>query len=399
MNPRNPNRPEPEEESTPADSNGSHFRLKLATVAASIVLISFAHYHTGLHLHRLHALYDRLYYLPIFAAALWFGLKGGLGASLGSSLLYAPHILFQWRLMPAQAPERYLEILLFNVVGGLTGILAQRASRQRELYRKASEELERAYQELKGTSSRLLLLEQRLRKAEKHFALGELSATVTHEFMNPLGSIKGAAEILRDEFPPGHEKHAFLEILTNEADRLERTARNILRFGSQVHLLVVRCNPNALIETVLLLAREEARKHGVEIRTELSESVQMVPLDEDKIQQVLLNLVTNAIQAMTTGGIVTIRSAWTHAAPRPALEGQNRKGAAISVSDTGTGIAEEEVSRIFDAFYTTKPDGTGLGLAIVKRILDAHGGTVTVESSPGRGSTFTIWLPARDKAQ
>ncbi len=368
-------------------------RLKLAAVAGAIVVVSFAHYHTSLHLHRFHAIYDRLYYLPIFAAALWFGLKGGLGASLGSSALYAPHILLQWRLLPGQAPERYLEILLFNVVGVVTGLLAERAKRQGDLYRRASEERAAAYRELQKTSNRLLLLEQRLRKGERSFALGEMSATLAHEFMNPLGSIKGAAEILSDEIPPGHEKRAFLDILLKEAERMERTARETLRFGREVRPVLARCNPNALVDTVLLLAREEARQHGVDIRAELAENVREVLLDEDRIQQVLLNLVTNAVQAMPGGGSVTIRTRWIEK-PEGSQHTHRGEGVCISVEDTGPGIPPEDMGRIFEAFYTTKPEGTGLGLAIVKRIVEAHGGFIRAESLPGRGSRFSVWLPA-----
>lgn len=383
-----------DESSSPSgDRRRVSSRLKLAAVAGTILFVSFAHYHTSLHLHRLHAIYDRLYYLPIFAAAVWFGLKGGLGASLGSSALYAPHILFQWRLLPAQAPERYLEILLFHLVGGLTGLLAEKAKRQGELYRLASEERAAAYRELQRTSNRLLLLEQRLRKGERSFALGEMSATLAHEFMNPLGSIKGAAEILSDEIPPGHEKRAFLEILLKEAERMERTARDTLRFGREVRPVLARCNPNALVDTVLLLAREEARQHGVEIRAEPAEDVHEVLLDEDKIQQVLLNLLTNAVQAMPGGGSVTIRC--RRGAKSKDSKGADRvEGVWITVEDTGPGIPQEDMDRIFEAFYTTKPEGTGLGLAIAKRIVKAHGGSIRVESVLGKGSTFSIWLPA-----
>lgn len=391
---RKPRLQQTENHSSPhEDPYAASPRLKLAVVAGAIVFISFAHYHTSLDLHRLHAIYDRLYYLPIFAAALWFGLKGGLVASFGSSVFYAPHILFQWRLLPAQAPERYLEILLFNVVGSVTGLLAERAKGQRELYRKASEERAAAYRELQSTSNRLLLLEQRLRKGERLFALGEMSATLAHEFMNPLGSIKGVAEILSDEIPPGHEKRSFLEILLREVERLERTARDTLRFGREVYPVLARCNPNALVETVLLLAREEALRHGVAVRTDLSDEVREVLLDEDKIQQVLLNLFTNAVQAMPDGGSVRIRSRWV-ARPEDPGDSDPGEGVCISVEDTGPGIPQEQIGRIFEPFYTTKPEGTGLGLAIVKRIVKAHGGSIRVESALGKGSTFSIWLPA-----
>ena len=176
----------------------AHPRLRAGLTVLSILLISLAHYSTDTQLHLYHDVYRRLYYLPIFMGALWFGLKGGLGASLLCSVLYAPHVLFQWKDLPSLELEKYLEILLFNIVGAVTGLLAEWLNRQRNLYRKTSEELEKAYEELEDRSSRLSLAEKQLRSAEKVSALGEMSATVAHEFMNPLGSIKGAVEILKE---------------------------------------------------------------------------------------------------------------------------------------------------------------------------------------------------------
>jgi two-component system, NtrC family, sensor histidine kinase HydH len=371
----------------------THTGLKVATIVAFIVAVSCAHYFTSLHLHRVHAIYDRLYYLPIFMAALWFGLKGGVLAALGSSLLYGPHILFQWKLYPNTAPDRYLEILLFNIFGALTGLLAQWANQQRALYQRTSEQLQDAYEKLQEDGSKLLFLEQRLRVTEKNLALGELSSTVAHELMNPLGSIKGAAEILMDEFPRGHEKHAFLEILVKEIDRLERTTREILRFGTQMRLSKSLCNPNDLIDEVLLLTAQEMRRQDIKVKKKLASSVPTMSLDEDKIQQVFLNLILNAIQAMPAGGFLTIQSDW---GPNPLCsdqQTQEQECLFVTISDTGMGIAEEDLELIFKPFHTTRAEGTGLGLAIVKRILEAHGGSMVVRSSPGVGTTFSIWLP------
>ena len=419
---------------------------KIGFLIVCVVLISSAHYITSTRLHQFHDVYRRLYYLPIFIGALWFGTRGGLGVSLASSLLYIPHLIFQWHVAPTTELEKYLEILLFNIVGAVTGVLAERANRQRDLYKRTSEELRKAYVELEQRSARLLLLQRRLRHAERASALGELSATVAHEFMNPLGSIKGAAEILRDDFPPGHEKHDFLGILVKEADRLDRTVRNVLRFRTHERIARVPCDPNELVESILTLVRGEAQQRNVSIVTDLDRTARKMRLDPDKIQQAILNLVMNAVQAMPDGGTLTIRSRRSTSPRQPAEEGavggrskssrckagkiprseayspyverrgmkpndadgtfsaaaqagageageQGGNGLLLSFADTGAGIPAEASERIFDAFYTTKEEGTGLGLAIVRKIIRAHGGTIELQSRPGEGTLFRIWLP------
>jgi len=373
--------------------------LKVLLIVSFILVISLAHYFTGTHLHQYHDIYRRLYYLPIFIAALWFGLKGGLGASLLSSVLYAPHVLFQWKIVPSMELEKYLEILLFNIVGALTGILAERANRQRDLYRKTAEKLEGAYEDLQKSSTELLLLEKKLRQNEKISALGELSATVAHEFMNPLGSIKGTVEILRDDFPEGHEKHAFLGILIKEIDRLDRTVRSVLRFGRQETLFKTRCSPCELMETILVLTAGETKQRNISVDAQLAGRKKSLELDADKIQQVFLNVVMNAVQAMPRGGRLTVRTEWTNA---PAVEMGEEKGATgegmlVTVEDTGPGIPAEELDRIFESFYTTREEGTGLGLSIVKTLVKAHEGSIHVLSTPGTGARFLIWLPDSER--
>ncbi len=377
-------------------AQGLQTGVRIALIGSSILLISIAHYSTDTHLHLYHAVYRRLYYLPIFAAALWFGLKGGLATSVAVSLVYVPHILFQWKILPGMELEKYLEILLFNVVGILTGLLAQRANRQRDLYRRTSEKLEEAYQDLQERSGQLLILEKKLRKQETTSALGELSATIAHEFMNPLGSIKGAVEILADEFPKEHEKRTFLEILIKEIERLDRTVRSVLRFRRRERVAKSVCDPNALLDTILVLTRGEADRQGVQVERRLAADARELLLDADKIQQLFLNLVMNAIQAMPEGGRLTVTSRWKDTPPSEA--GRNESGAPeggclFSFEDTGVGIPGDALARLFEPFYTTKEEGTGLGLAIARRIVEAHGGTIRVESEPGEGTRFDVWLP------
>jgi signal transduction histidine kinase len=379
-----------------AELHPAHPRLRASLTVLSILLISLAHYSTDTHHHLYHDVYRRLYYLPIFMGALWFGLKGGLGASLLCSVLYAPHVLFQWKDLPSLELEKYLEIVLFNIVGAVTGLLAGWLNRQRTLYRKTSKELEKAYEELEHRTSRLSLVERQLRSAEKASALGELSATVAHEFMNPLGSIKGAVEILTDEVDKNHEKHTFLEILIKEIDRLDRTIRSVLRFRSQEKLSRKTCYPNELIETILILTESEARQRGIQVLRQLSADVRSMDLDADKIHQVLLNVIINAIQSMPEGGRLTVRSEWRECPPE-GMEvegGEEQEGILIAAEDTGVGIPEDAMEKIFESFYTTKEEGTGLGLTIVRKIVRAHGGELSLESTPGAGTRVGIWLPS-----
>ncbi len=370
--------------------------LRVGLIVILILLVSLAHYSTDIQLYPYHDVYRRLYYLPIFMGALWFGLKGGIGASLLCSVLYAPHIVFQWKILPAMELEKYLEIALFNVVGAVTGLLAERLNRQRDLYRRTSEELENAYDQLERRATRLSLVERQLRRAEKVSALGELSATVAHEFMNPLGSIKGAVEILKDEIEEDNEKHVFLEILIKEIDRLDRTIRDVLRFRSQETLSRKSCNPNEHIETILVLIEQEIAERGIHVLLRLSEDVQVMNLDCDKLQQALLNVIINAVQAMPDGGRLTVTSEWRdRPSDQMAAEGREaREGVLITIEDTGAGIPEEALERIFESFYSTKEEGTGLGLTIVRKIVRAHGGDIHLESKPDAGTCLSIWLPS-----
>mgnify|MGYP001824598405 CR=1 FL=1 len=256
--------------------------------------------------------------------------------------------------------------------------------------------MEKAYEELEDRTSRLSLVERQLRSAEKVSALGELSATVAHEFMNPLGSIKGAVEILKDEVDKDHEKHTFLEILIKEIDRLDRTIRSVLRFRSQESLSRKTCHPNELVETILILTESEATQRGIQVSRKLSRDVKSMDLDADKIQQVLLNVIINAIQAMPEGGRLSVRSEWRERPP-DGMEvegGEEQEGVLIVAEDTGVGIPEDSIEKIFQSFYTTKEEGTGLGLTIVQKIVRAHGGELTLESEPGAGTRVGIWLPS-----
>jgi signal transduction histidine kinase len=244
----------------------------------------------------------------------------------------------------------------------------------------------RLFQDLKRSYIELSRAQQELVKRERLAALGELSAVVAHEVRNPLGVIFNSLASLRRLGPGDEDARMLLSIVGEEAERLNRMVSDLLDFA-RPHDPQLRPEP---LGEILIGAVEAARRampsgqvtFGVEVAPELPP----IWVDAEMIRQAMVNLLTNAAQAMPRGGTVTVRA-------NPELRGLARY-ARVEVQDEGPGIAPELAERVFQPFFTTKAAGTGLGLAVVKRIADAHRAEVAVRSTPGRGSTFILWLPA-----
>ncbi|HEY3309516.1 MAG TPA: ATP-binding protein [Desulfuromonadaceae bacterium] len=357
--------------------------LRVALLAVSIIGISLLHYLTPLHLHYLHDIFQRFYYLPIILAALWFGFRGGLACSIAVSIVYAPHILFQWGGQISVEMEKYLEIVLYNIVGGVTGLLAQR-ERERSLeLQKTAAGLEESYHKLQAQSERLISIEEQLRRAEKLSTLGEMAAVLAHEIRNPLGSIRGTAEILRDDYLPGEPKYEFIEIQIKETERLNHVVEDFLRMARPQAVEMKRCSLREELETIATLLTNDARERGVGLVLHHDDAspAALVKADGEKLRQAFLNIIINALQATPEGGTVTITTR------------QSDSFHEIQFSDTGPGIDAATRQRIFEPFFTTKTDGTGLGLAITKKIIEGHGGTLEVESQVGHGTSVVVRLP------
>jgi len=355
--------------------------IRIVLLGVSILGISLLHYLTPLHLHYLHDIFQRFYYLPIILAALWFGFRGGLACALAVSLVYAPHILFQWGGGLALEMEKYLEIVMYNVVGSVTGLLAQRErERSRELQRTA-EGLEESLTKLQAQSERIIAIEEQLRRSEKLSTLGEMAAVLAHEIRNPLGSIRGTAEILRDDYRPGDPKHEFIEIQIKETERLNHVVEDFLRMARQQPMELSDCSIRDELETIVTLVAKDAQDRGISLRLEPDAEQALVRGDGEKLRQGFLNIVINALQATPAGGSVSIGLKKTD------------PGFVITFRDSGSGIAPENLQRIFEPFYTTKTDGTGLGLAVTRKIIEGHGGRLDIESEAGRGTTVSVSLP------
>ncbi|HLO28739.1 MAG TPA: GAF domain-containing protein [Anaerolineales bacterium] len=229
--------------------------------------------------------------------------------------------------------------------------------------------------------------ENRLVQAAKLAAVGEMAAGIAHELNNPLTSVTGFAELALDALPEDSETRKDLDIVMREAMRARDVVRRLLDFARQSESTRARASLNEVIEDVVALSRHLIHTSGVELKLDLEKNLPWVSVDANQMKQVLLNLVHNALQAMPTGGEMVIATQSTSRGGRDWIK--------VSVCDTGVGIPKLEQARIFEPFYTTKGNqgGTGLGLSVTYGIVTDHAGQIDVESEPGVGSKFTVWLP------
>lgn len=217
--------------------------------------------------------------------------------------------------------------------------------------------------------------------------VGRLAAGVAHEIRNPLSSIKGFATYFKERYREVPEDSRTAAILIQEVDRLNRVVGQLLEFARPVGLTPRPVGLAALIADSLKLAEAQVRAKEIKVTVENRSRVEQVTVDADRLSQVLLNLYLNAVEAMAPGGSLGVVVG----------DLEETDGVFIRVADTGGGIRAEDLSQVFDPYFTTKPTGTGLGLAIVHNIIEAMGGEVAVESRPGRGTTFTLNVPCAKK--
>lgn len=361
-------------------------RARFFVLVFFITGISLLHYFTPLNLPKPHCVYQRLYYIPLILAAFWYGFRGGMLCAFIVTAVYLSFVFIPGSTLAAMTLEQYLEILLYYVVGGVTGFLSQRERMQAYRLQQTALGLEQSYEKLSRQSERISNMEGQLRKCERLSTIGELAAVLAHEIRNPLGSIQGTAEILKDDFQPGEKKYEFLEIMVKESKRLNKVVEDFLRLARPQPILMGRCDLAEELQNVLSLLSAEARKRSVALECS-ADPMPAIAGDPEKLRQAFLNIVLNGLQASPAGGLVTITLAREEPEPggTPWVE--------LVFTDTGSGIPAEAADRIFEPFFTTKEGGTGLGLAITRKIIEAHGGSITVESASGKGAAFRIRLP------
>ena len=229
--------------------------------------------------------------------------------------------------------------------------------------------------------SQVKKLEEDLRRSERLAALGKMAAGVAHELRNPLSSIKGLALVLRSKFSEKNQERATADILVHEVERLNRSISELLDYARPQKLQKNEVDMQKLLHKAVSLLSIDADAAGVDMVTDFPEKFPVIFADEDKLKQVFLNLFLNGIQSMENGGTLTVSTVKTD------------KTIKVVVTDTGSGIDNKNLGRVFDPYFTTKPEGTGLGMAMSAKIVEEHGGTITLQSTKEQGTSVTVEIP------
>ncbi|MHC4114577.1 MAG: two-component system sensor histidine kinase NtrB [Planctomycetota bacterium] len=224
--------------------------------------------------------------------------------------------------------------------------------------------------------------------------LGKLTGGLAHEIKNPLSTIKINLKLISENLDRAASGQTGLKdeqwftgtrrkisVIQKEADRLEQTLDSFLRYIGRSELHLSSTDINEVVSNMVDFYSPQAYSHSITIRQGLCDEKLICKIDENMLKQAILNLFINAQQAMNEGGELMIRTS------------RQKEKAVLQISDTGRGIAPDELKHIFDAYYSSRPHGSGLGLPTVKKVIDAHNGTIKVDSEPGRGTLFTIMLP------
>jgi two-component system nitrogen regulation sensor histidine kinase GlnL len=235
-------------------------------------------------------------------------------------------------------------------------------------------------------------LEAAVRQADRLATLGTLAAGLAHEVKNPLGGIKGAAQLLERELDEDSDLLEYPRVMIKEAERIDRIIRQLLDLASPRGPRYVPVNLHMVLGDIILLQREAAGERDVAISTGFDPSIPPIMADEAQLTQVFLNLIRNAIEAMSEGGRVMVSSRVLAEYHLARNENRSRM-VAVEVADTGPGISEENLAKVGTPFFSTKDNGTGLGLAICQKIVAEHRGMLKIDSKPGQGTKISVLLP------
>jgi two-component system, NtrC family, sensor histidine kinase HydH len=317
--------------------------------------------------------------LPVLSAAVALGVGGTLVVSIVAAASYLSYLLFiDWSTKMLDA-EDVSTLVLRSVFLAMVGILANTLA---EDMRVQTQNSRRAADQLSAANYQLQQAEDAVRRSDRLAALGQLSAGLAHELRNPMGTIRGSAEMLGRSVSAENEvAREVAGFISSEVDRANSLITRFLHFARPLEL---RADTADLAQTIdHAIANVEREVTGISIYKNYSPEIPPFRFDAELMERVLYNLILNAAQASPPGGTVTVKTR--------AADGT----AEISVIDRGTGIDATHLNTIFNPFFTTKPQGVGLGLAIVAKIVDEHAGKISVESEAGRGSVFRVQVPMR----
>jgi two-component system, NtrC family, sensor histidine kinase HydH len=313
---------------------------------------------------------------PVVSTATYLGVVATAIASVAAvAVLLAPLLLVDWGTLPGQYEmdtEGWHTLAIRGILLAATAVLVNAlgaAIRAESARNKATAE------KLAIANENLLAAEVAMRRAERLAALGQLTAGLAHELRNPLASIKGSADLLaRSSAERDSVARELGEIISSEVDRTNLLVTRFLAFARPLE-------PQREVADIGEIIDRAAARAGVQIVRDYAADVPRLSIDPALTEQVFINLLSNAAQASGAGEPIVVATRVTE------------NTVEVGVTDRGCGIPSDKIETIFNPFFTTKQDGVGLGLAIVAKIVDGHGGKMTVDSEPGKGSTFRISLP------
>jgi two-component system sensor histidine kinase HydH len=320
-------------------------------IGLSILLITLLHYSTYEPFHAMHDIYRQFYFIPLFMAALVFGLRGAMLTYLFMALLYLPYMVDSWTGQFIFETNRVLFLLFSAIFSFIAGFLVDRDRR-----RKKQVEKERY---LSG--------------------LGRAAATIVHDLKNPLLSIQLSAR--RIEKGKGDTSVALRAIL-DSAEMMQGIVLDALDFSKPIQLARKEEDAGSVVRTACELCMAKAREKGVVLSVDIPKEPLPTVLDGARMQRALVNLINNAIEASGNGQDVIVSAAREESSLR------------ITIGDAGTGMDRETLENLFIPFFSTKDTGTGLGMPIAKKIIEGHGGNINVDSRPGKGTLVMIGLPS-----
>jgi two-component system, NtrC family, sensor histidine kinase HydH len=318
---------------------------------------------------------EQIYILPVIVAAIYFGWRGGLMAVGFVAICQTPLLILRPQTLLIGEAAQLANFLLAGLV---TGVLADRERKHKQTLEKTTQELGVVYRELQHNF-------ERMKRSERLYAIGQLSAGLAHEVRNPLASIEGAATILKREPHSVERNQEFLEIIQKECRRLNRMLTNFLDVARPRPPQYQMADVEQILDSVIALTAHATLDKPLTLRKLPPPEPIALECDPEQLKQVILNLVLNAIHAMPGGGEIALSA------------NRQEDEVVIEVRDQGCGITHENLENIFDPFFTTKEDGTGLGLPVAHNIITQHGGVLTAKNNPEQGMTFSILLPAKSR--
>ncbi len=328
--------------------------------------------------HDVNSSYFWILLVPVVSAATTLGLGGTIGITALAWVTYLATDWSRYEILPGQISELSLRLLFLAIIGYLTQRLAEAQRVEAHRAQEVAEQLAEANHNLQEA-------EAAVRRSERLAALGQLSAGLAHELRNPLGTIRASAEMLLKKMPEGSDiERELAGFISSEVDRTNSLVTRFLEFARPLEVRPQKAELTDVLDRAISQLERNTPRYNVSVIRNYSPEVRPFAFDAELMERVFYNLLLNAAQATPSGGEIVVKTRLSDG------------DVEIAVVDRGSGIVAHDLENIFNPFFTTKKEGVGLGLAIVSKIVDLHGGKMAVESEPGKGSAFRVFLPAEN---